>query len=49
MNIPGGWELAVIILVLLLLFGAKRIPDMAKNLGKAMIETKKAIKEITKD
>ena len=49
MSIPGGWELAVIIFVLLLLFGAKRIPNLAKSLGRTLIETRKVIKDISKD
>lgn len=48
MSIPGGWELAVIILILILLFGAKRIPNMMRGWGKTMIEVKKAIKDISK-
>lgn len=33
--IPGGWELVVIVVVLLLLFGAKRLPDMARSVGRS--------------
>lgn len=32
---PGGWELIVIIGVLVLLFGAKRLPDMARSIGQS--------------
>lgn len=32
---PGGWELLVIVGVLLLLFGAKRLPDMARSVGQS--------------
>lgn len=32
---PGGWEWLVIIGVLLLLFGAKRLPDMARSVGQS--------------
>jgi|TARA_B110000438_G_C15553374_1_gene537922 TatA/E family protein of Tat protein translocase len=38
----GGPEIAVIFLVVLLLFGAKKIPELAKGLGKSMGEFKKA-------
>ena len=31
---PSHWEILVIFLVVLLLFGAKRIPEMAKGMGK---------------
>jgi sec-independent protein translocase protein TatA len=32
---PGGWEWLIIIGVLLLLFGAKRLPDMARSIGQS--------------
>lgn len=44
----GPWEIALIFLVLLLLFGAKRLPDIARGLGKGIREFKGAVKE-TKD
>ncbi|MCK4249966.1 twin-arginine translocase TatA/TatE family subunit [candidate division WOR-3 bacterium] len=45
MNI--GWqEILLILLVVLLLFGAKRIPDLAKGLGKGIREFKKGLSEI---
>ena len=31
--VPGGWEWVIIALVVLLLFGAKRIPELARGLG----------------
>lgn len=43
-----GWtELLVIFLVVLLLFGAKRIPEIARSLGKASREFRNARDEIT--
>ncbi|MGD9527568.1 Sec-independent protein translocase subunit TatA [Pseudonocardia sp.] len=33
--IPTGWELVVIIGVLILLFGAKRLPEMARSIGQS--------------
>lgn len=40
MNI--GWpEIVLILLVVLLLFGAKRLPDLARSLGKSLSEFKK--------
>lgn len=42
----GGWEVLVILLVLLIFFGAKRIPDLARGLGKGIREFKDATKEI---
>ncbi len=49
----GGSEIFVILLAVLLLFGAKSIPDIARNLGKGYREIKKVTdgikEEITKD
>jgi sec-independent protein translocase protein TatA len=45
----GGGEIVLIILVFLLLFGAKAIPDIAKTLGKAMREFQKATNEIKRE
>lgn len=43
----GGMEWVVILLAVLLLFGAKRIPDLAKGLGSGIREFKKAAREVT--
>ena len=45
----GMGELIVILLIILLLFGAKRLPEIARSLGKAIKEFKKAGKEIKDD
>ncbi|MDW7695557.1 twin-arginine translocase TatA/TatE family subunit [Flammeovirgaceae bacterium SG7u.111] len=45
-GMPGGWEMAIIIFVILLLFGAKKIPELARGLGKGIREFKDATKEI---
>ncbi len=49
----GMQELIVIFLVVLLLFGAKRIPDIATGIGRGIRDFKKAVKdtkeEITSD
>lgn len=42
----GGWEIAVIVFVILLLFGAKRIPELARGLGRGIREFKDATNEI---
>ncbi len=36
MNLPGGWELVLIVLVFMVLFGAKRMPDAARSLGRSL-------------
>lgn len=38
----GGWELIVILFVILILFGGKKLPEFARNLGKGLHEFKKA-------
>lgn len=45
-GMPGGWELMVIVLVVILLFGAKKIPELAKGLGRGIREFKDATKDI---
>ncbi len=42
---PGGWELIVIVGIVVLLFGGKKIPELAKGLGKGIKDFKKAVKE----
>ncbi|HAQ69465.1 twin-arginine translocase TatA/TatE family subunit [Salibacteraceae bacterium] len=41
----GPWQIVLIIAVLLLLFGGKKIPELMKGLGKGMKEFKDATKE----
>ncbi len=45
----GMSELIVIMLIILLLFGAKRLPEIGNSLGKGIREFKRATKEITSD
>ncbi len=42
----GFQELLLILLVILLLFGAKRIPEVMRSFGKGITEFKKGVKEI---
>ena len=46
LSMPGGSELILILLLVLLLFGAKRIPEVAQNLGKGIREFKKSMREV---
>jgi len=42
----GGWEVIVILLVVLIIFGPSKLPQMGQALGKAIREFKKAGKEL---
>ncbi len=46
---PGPTELIIILLLVLVLFGAKRIPEIAQGLGKGIREFKKSIKEVQEE
>jgi sec-independent protein translocase protein TatA len=41
----GPWQIVIIVAVLILLFGAKKIPDLMKGVGKGIKEFKDATKE----
>jgi TatA/E family protein of Tat protein translocase len=41
----GGPEIAIVVLLLLLMFGAKKLPELARGMGKSMGEFKKAKQE----
>jgi sec-independent protein translocase protein TatA len=45
----GPAEIFVILLLLLLLFGAKRLPELARSLGQGVKEFRKSVKEISED
>ncbi len=45
MGMPSMPELIVILAIVVLLFGAKKIPDLAKGVGKGIKDFKKAIRE----
>ena len=45
MSMPGGMESLLIALVVLLLFGGKKIPELAKGLGSGIKNFKKAVKD----
>ena len=44
LGITGPWQIVLIVLVVLLLFGGKKIPELMKGLGKGMKEFKDATK-----
>ena len=45
----GPMEIFIIVAAILILFGAKKIPEFAKGIGKGMKEFKKAVKEVEED
>ena len=45
MSMPSGMELVLIVLVILLMFGGKKIPELAKGLGSGIKNFKKAVKD----
>ena len=44
-----GWEWIIIALVILLLFGGKKIPELMKGLGKGVKSFKQGMKEVEED
>ena len=45
-SMPGGGELIIILVIVLILFGAKRIPEIAQGLGKGIREFKKSVRDV---
>ena len=45
----GPMEIFVVVFIILLLFGAKKLPELARGMGKAMKEFKKATKDVEDD
>ena len=45
----GYQELLIILVIVLILFGANRLPELAKSLGSSVKEFKKGVNEVQKD
>ncbi len=45
----GAGEILLIVLAILILFGAKKIPELAQGIGKGMKEFKKALRDVEED
>ena len=42
---PGLWQILIVVLIIAVLFGAKKIPELARSIGKAKGEFKKGLIE----
>ena len=42
---PGGWELIIILVIVLILFGANRLPQLAKGMGESIRNFKTGMAE----
>ncbi|MCI5989457.1 MAG: twin-arginine translocase TatA/TatE family subunit [Candidatus Cryptobacteroides sp.] len=49
LGIVGPWEVVIIALVILLLFGGKKIPELMRGLGKGVKSFKDGIKDVEKE
>ncbi len=49
LGVVGPWELVIIALIVLLLFGGKKIPELMKGLGKGVKSFKDGLNEVEKD
>ena len=49
LGVLGPWEIVIIALVILLLFGGKKIPELMRGLGKGVKSFKDGINEVEKD
>ncbi|MBI4660747.1 MAG: twin-arginine translocase TatA/TatE family subunit [Verrucomicrobia bacterium] len=45
----NGWEILLILLLVLILFGAKKLPELAKGLGHGIREFKKSTREVQEE
>lgn len=49
LGVFGPWQIVLIVLVILLLFGGKKIPELMRGLGKGVKEFKNGMDEVSKD
>ncbi len=49
LGMPGGSEWIIILVIVLLLFGAKKLPELARSLGQAKKEFTKATRETSEE
>lgn len=48
-GMPGGSELLVILFIVLLLFGAKKLPELSRSLGRSLGEFKKGKEDLERE
>lgn len=48
-GMPGGAEILLIFFILLLLFGAKKLPELSRSLGRSLSEFKKGKADLEKE
>lgn len=49
LGIPGPWQIVLIVMVVLLLFGGRKIPELMRGLGQGLKEFKKATSDDQED
>ncbi len=49
MGFPGGLEWVIILAIVILLFGSKKLPELARGLGKSITNFKSGLKEDQSD
>lgn len=49
MNLDRPWHILVLLIVVVVLFGSKRLPDSARSLGRSLRIFKSEMKELSKD
>ena len=48
-GLPGGWEVIIILFILLLLFGAKKLPELSRSIGRSLGEFKKGKNDLERE
>jgi len=48
-EMPGPWEVVIIILAILLLFGGKKLPELARGLGRGLRTFRDELKGVSRD
>ena len=46
--VPGHWEVLIVLFIILLLFGGKKLPELSRALGKSLHEFKRGREELDK-